>query len=41
MEFWIIMIIFICMGGSCSLTNTWWNKIKKKSMLIKNRSVIL
>lgn len=26
MEFWIIMIGFICIGGSCALTGTWWNK---------------
>ncbi len=29
MEFWIIMIIFICTGGSCSLAGTWWSKKKK------------
>ena len=30
MEFWLIMIVFIAMGGSCSLTGTWWDKKKKK-----------
>ena len=30
MEFWLIMIAFIVMGGSCSLAGTWWDrKIKK------------
>ena len=29
MEFWIIMIGFICMGGGCSLAGTWWSKNKK------------
>lgn len=29
MEFWIIMIFFVCIGGSCSLTGTWWNNKKK------------
>lgn len=29
MEFWIIMIVFICMGGTCSLAGTWWSKNKK------------
>ena len=31
MEFWIIMIVFICIGGSCSLAGTWWSKKKKNS----------
>ena len=35
MEFWIIMFVFICMGGSCSLTNTWWNKNKKEKHVNK------
>lgn len=29
MEFWIIFIVFICLGGSCSLAGTWWSKNKK------------
>ena len=30
MEFWLIMIGFIVMGGSCSLAGTWWDrKIKR------------
>ena len=24
MEFWIIMIAFIALGGTCSLAGTWW-----------------
>ncbi len=30
MEFWIIFIGLICIGGSCSLTGTWWSKKKKR-----------
>ena len=30
MEFWLIMIVFIAMGESCSLAGTWWDKKKKK-----------
>lgn len=30
MEFGLIMIVFIAMGGSCSLAGTWWDKKKKK-----------
>ena len=30
MEFWLIMIAFIVMGGSCSLAGTWWYRKKKK-----------
>lgn len=30
MEFWIIMIGFICIGGSCSLAGTWWSKKKEE-----------
>ena len=30
MEFWIIFIGLICMGGSCSITGTWWSKKKKE-----------
>ncbi len=26
MEFWIIMIAFIAMGGTCSLAGTWWDR---------------
>jgi len=29
MEFWLIMIVLVCMGGSCSLAGTWWSKNKK------------
>ena len=29
MEFWIIMILFIVMGGTCSLKGTWWDRKKK------------
>ena len=46
MEFWIFMIVFIFIGGGCSLTGTWWskkkkeekkkNKINKKYLIIKN-----
>lgn len=28
MEFWIIMIAFIAMGGTCSLAGTWWDRQK-------------
>ena len=30
MEFWICMIVFIFIGGGCSLTGTWWSKKKKE-----------
>ena len=30
MEFWIIMIGFICMGGTGSLAGTWWSKKKNQ-----------
>lgn len=30
MEFWIIMIGFIAMGGSCSLADTWWARKRKE-----------
>lgn len=30
MEFWIIMIVLIGMGGSCSLAGTWWSKKEKE-----------
>lgn len=30
MEFWLIMIGFIVMGGSCSLADTWWDRKNKK-----------
>ena len=30
MEFWLIMIGFIVMGGSCSLAGTWWDRKNKK-----------
>ena len=29
-EFWLIMIGFIVMGGSCSLAGTWWDRKNKK-----------
>ena len=32
MEFWLIMIAFIVMGGSCSLAGTWWDRKNKKGM---------
>ena len=37
MEFWIIFIVLICIGGNCSLTNTWWSK-KKKEEKSKNNN---
>ena len=30
MEFWLIMIAFIVMGGSRSLAGTWWDRKNKK-----------
>ena len=30
MEFWLIMIASIVMGGSCSLAGTWWDRKNKK-----------
>lgn len=30
MEFLIIMIAFIAMGGTCSLAGTWWDRKKKE-----------
>ncbi len=30
MEFWIIMITFIALGGTCSLAGTWWDRKKKE-----------
>lgn len=30
MEFWLIMIAFIAMGGTCSLAGTWWDRKKKR-----------
>lgn len=30
MEFWLILLFFVTMGGSCSLAGTWWSKDKKK-----------
>jgi len=30
MEFWIIMIGFIALGGTCSLAGTWWDRKKKE-----------
>ena len=44
MEFWIFMILFIFIGGGCTLTGTWWSKKKKdeKSMIyIMKHSQIL
>ena len=37
MEFWIIMIVFICIGGSCSLTGTWWSKDRKQEKQEKKK----
>ena len=36
MEFWIIMICFIYLWGSCSLAGTWWSKNKKELRKKKN-----
>ena len=33
MEFWLIMIAFIVMGGSCSLAGTWWDRKNKKDRI--------
>lgn len=30
MDFLIIMIAFIAMGGTCSLAGTWWDRKKKE-----------
>ena len=30
MDFRIFMIVFIFIGGGCSLTGTWWSKKKKE-----------
>lgn len=30
MELLIVMIIFIGIGGSCSLAGTWWGRKQKK-----------
>ena len=30
MEFWIFMILFIYIGGGCSLAGTWWSKKQKE-----------
>ena len=35
MEFWLIMIAFIVMGGSCSLAGTWWDRKNKKEKIKK------
>ena len=40
MEFWIIMIVFIAMGGTCSLTGTWWDRKKEKLESRLNRGKI-
>ena len=29
MEFWLIMVVFIAIGGSCSLAGTWWDSKNK------------
>ena len=39
MEFWIIMIIFICMGGSCSLAGTIWSKKEKDKKNKQNNNL--
>lgn len=31
MEFWIIIIVFIAMGTTCSLAGTWWDRKKKQN----------
>jgi len=31
MAFWIIMIVFITLGGTCSLAGTWWDRKKKRN----------
>ena len=42
MEFWLIMIGFIVMGGSCSLAGTWWDrKNKKDKKEEKNNGIIV
>ena len=38
MEFWLIMIGFIVMGGSCSLAGTWWDRKNKKVVYNDNES---
>ncbi len=30
MEFWIIMFVFLALGGTCSLKGTWWDRKKKE-----------
>lgn len=30
MEFLLIMIVFVVIGGSCSLAGTWWDRKNKK-----------
>ena len=37
MEFWIIMIAFIAMGGTCSLAGTWWDRKKKRNNKLKKK----
>ena len=36
MEFWLIMIAFIAMGGTCSLAGTWWDRKKKEEKKAQN-----
>lgn len=38
MEFWIIMIAFIVMGGTCPLAGTWWDRNKKKNKQEKEQT---
>lgn len=30
MEFWLIMLVLVAMGGTCSLSGTWWDRKKKE-----------
>ena len=41
MEFWVIMIVFICIGGSCSLAGTWWSKKKKNNKKLERIIIIM
>ena len=37
MEFWLIMIGFIVMGGSCSLAGTWWDRKNYSGSVVKTK----
>ena len=41
MEFWLIMIAFIVMGGSCSLAGTWWDRNNKIYTLLLIKQLVL